>query len=1692
MLISLKGHSRSIIGKSKKISTLFLVFIFFTQSISWAESSTLSIEVGNYHVYEAMKSEMRGTLAINNGKTDLTKRQPFIEYIPEQYLAEATEILAHQDANVVLERNPDSGQWQFRRSSIPVELPKIVSELLGSVLGHEGRDRILISFRKNDPAKIRKALEEILKQEGRTLQSILADEKIDSFYEYKKVVLVPPYGDAEGRPLKNVMPSGGVEVLSYTLNRALKDVDSRVYNPNLTSPAELYDFLRREKPDVIAKGLLESTFKGDIEVLSSMYKASPDSLFFLGGPNMIFAPHQQLFDALNIDGMITGGAGTFVKCVDQVVPGDARQKNKERLSLLNNVVTVDVSGKVIPLKTGDEPVFTFSNSFADIPMGIVDVTHKKSYPTSKKIGTTPLARGQVGFRPLRVTEALVGNACKGKCIFCQLHGIGTISSQPPRLVVDKIKEMYNPGVHDCIYFGAWDIFHDLDYTRELARLLALDPVLKAIPKRASGRVDTIGDGSILDDLKRAGFGYISFGVETYNDPSLHGLGKQVTGGQNIKAIEKCIKSGIRPTVYEILLSKKETVETVREAIGLTCGYIERGASVSVVPSLCVFWGTPLSRMKKHHKAVEYYYDGMKGPVSHPKRVKFDDERLEKIENRMMAILEELLEDKRYPEFAGGSLNFYGLLEFKAFYLALMENSRPEEHREIAGEIKKIEDLIWQVLDEESETGGEGYFKELAPRYYHRKDLRISYDSEGNIIEDPMLLDDGTLVAIRRKSLETNIFVIYSVDQAEYVGEFTIDGVNEGKASITFDIPDVKDRTGALLQTIYEWAEGRWTEKWKGETGVRIFQKRSIFPSGRIVKHQTDHETARNSLLVESIEAVPDVTKAEIILGSGSLVQQYLAFKKLLGYTVTYYNKNKMSFYSMRKGKEKSLVLDPKDEEDASAMYWTMRQVRPDISVVMKDMNYSGFSAGMETLDIADNEQDIRIMLGTKKFIWDHIMFAVNKLDKSGALSERIGMAKNEIWSYLAGLSPYDISPRIVTAYLNEAMLACCATPRDKDIIRKAIKGIPFFRMFDSDRKLCEKKNIAWNKEDAGVSVRGGYSEAVEGVNMESLLSFWKDGGVDMHVTVPLGPVTNILDILTNEDEIVFSNTPVSDLKAAISGGEVSYLDEITVPQSSFGKRVYCAYHWGGGRTIIFSDLPGKGYNYHWQLMVKAYLRVKGISPNIKTIETQDGYEVNYTRFRDYFTAYAEHLRDVDTVIIAPPAMFLEEWSKYHVMTLDDKVRGVYSHIFIMPDGKKVAILGMRHSFHGEILGKNMKLLLEKYTDIKRVLFYQTAGFLGKFGGHYAVYPDKVLLEDGEAVENMLSPGRTAGFSHASVFSVLEETPERIREYLDKGVKSLDMELGYLAENIRGLDVDLGYGLVVVDSVTLDEGPENTGGWGDSYIAHDTESFASKAHKSIMDSSREGIGMAGREEGIDAAAAKLGGSTEKPFEDEPKDTTVERKRILTVVVTDDEARLSGVSGVGRYDMTGPGKMAERINSGDRAAEIIYAKSIEEAIARSKWGDDKRPWDNTFFFIEKAVSQKERAAFDKLRGEAFVWNLDIPDGSICGITPLGFLRFSVKFNEFLIKAIKGSSDLRMDELAKMMLANAGEEITPRSVAGVIKNVLKPIADNFAKYKSYKKLLEAYSGYFSFNLPAIKPANWEDVRKYLCILEQVYSAA
>ncbi len=635
------------------------------------------------------------------------------EYEIKEDIKKVAQLLSHQQANIVFERNHKLDRWLFRRGAIEIKIPQTVIHALGNKMEKINRRSILFTLRTQSAEAIEKALKEIL-IENKPIQESFTRNGIPSAFEYKKVLLVPPYGDREGFPLKYLLPHRGVETISFRLIREVDNIDARVYNPNLGSIEELYKLVQQEKFDVIGFSILQLSLKENLRIIGKIHILSPESLIVLGGYDLHGFSMEDLFSALPCDICVLDEGTAFVQIAKRLTEAPITPF-EERLKDIPNIVVRTAKGIYCTIKS--KVLAKIFDIQKDIPIDEPDVTHGKSYRDFKTvISESFVALDRAGRDPLPI---LYGDFCRGRCIFCSIER-NTRYSPPAQEVIDIIKRHHHK--HDSINFDSADFLMEFGKAKELIDILKNSPFAN-IPKKVTVRVDSIGDGSIIKEMVEAGFKLIAYGIESFDDNVLRRIGKRTTRKQNIRALELTLAAGARPGINLVLFTPWDTVDTTLDTIEQSLNFVERGAYLNIVPCMNIIAGTPASKMKEIIEYKSYKFEGMQNELTIAYQGKILDEKLRKLVPKMLEIEKALEGD--YVSYFARTVAVCSLLLFKAFYLAYGEVYGYDDR--IREGIERTDQAIEFTISQMAETAVTGG---VTPFYYHDyKHLAIPQSDE---------------------------------------------------------------------------------------------------------------------------------------------------------------------------------------------------------------------------------------------------------------------------------------------------------------------------------------------------------------------------------------------------------------------------------------------------------------------------------------------------------------------------------------------------------------------------------------------------------------------------------------------------------------------------------------------------------------------------------------------------------------------------------------------------------------------------------------------------------------------------------------------------------------------------------------------------------------------------------------------------
>jgi len=612
-----------------------------------------------------------------------------------QFIVGVSSVLSQQDANVVFEKNQKTGQWLFRRGPIDLEVNENISKQLGVVLEKQNKTSMILSLRNDNSDLLETAFQDVLLQ-GKDVLTAFNDVGIPITYDFKRVLLVAPFGDMNGDPLKYKVPHKGVELIAHELIRSSADIDALVYNPNLGSREGLYEFVKNNHFDVIGISVLQAVLKANLEILGQLSLLSPDSVFVAGGGELSRFPLDVVAKSWPVDVLSFNSGTSLLNVVNNYSKDLSKMENLKSFKSVSNIAVNEAGTFIKTKREKDEPLIFSEDIDSEISYSKPDLIHGDHYDAVEPNNTEPIAFDRIGRKPTRIP---LGDYCKGKCIFC-----GTIRGRRKDLAPEKVIELIvkaDPS-DDSIHFESADFLYDPESAQRLSSELARIMNIKKIPKLAIARVDEVGDGAVVNAMARSGFKIIAFGIESFTDEVLKGIGKETTGEDNIKALDIAVDAGIKPGLNLILFTPWDTVDTTLNTIDLSLHYMEKGAYINVVPYLFAGFGRPISRMTDILDYEKYDFPGLKEPFLFPRLSRIFNKQLAGLRDKVYSKLTDIEYESDYPEWAKRSVSVYSLLIYKAFIETLREEGvKGSEELDKFGE--RIEEAIQRVIRAEAST-----------------------------------------------------------------------------------------------------------------------------------------------------------------------------------------------------------------------------------------------------------------------------------------------------------------------------------------------------------------------------------------------------------------------------------------------------------------------------------------------------------------------------------------------------------------------------------------------------------------------------------------------------------------------------------------------------------------------------------------------------------------------------------------------------------------------------------------------------------------------------------------------------------------------------------------------------------------------------------------------------------------------------
>ena len=301
---------------------------------------------------------------------------------------------------------------------------------------------------------------------------------------------------------------------------------------------------------------------------------------------------------------------------------------------------------------------------------------------------------------------------------------------------------------------------------------------------------------------------------------------------------------------------------------------------------------------------------------------------------------------------------------------------------------------------------------------------------------------------------------------------------------------------------------------------------------------------------------------------------------------------------------------------------------------------------------------------------------------------------------------------------------------------------------------------------------------------------WKDPSG--YAASRLGPLRAVLDALGPADGIVLTDLPLASLPAQLAGD--GRLTELHLPVSGYAKRLWLRE--GRRTTLLVTDLQGAAFLRHFGLLIKRYYCGRP-APALAAAESPSAYGRYYRALARVAQENPGALAGLSGLISGYAETFRVQWSSYSAASVSDGAGDWRVDVYRLPGAGLWGVVSAHSPYYGEILGENLRYLVETSTGIRAVVLAGSGGSLDPRPLYGVVYPSDVRTSGGGLVPNAL--GSAADFRpHASVLSPLEETPAWLAGALKDGLSTVDVEMAPAARILAGRGLKLGFAVLVTD------------------------------------------------------------------------------------------------------------------------------------------------------------------------------------------------------------------------------------------------------------------------------------------------------
>lgn len=342
------------------------------------------------------------------------------------------------------------------------------------------------------------------------------------------------------------------------------------------TPRDVENGLKTIDPSVIGVEMNWLNFsKGAVQTTEMLKKLRPDIPTIMGGT------HATIFSTEIIH--------EYHPVVDGVLTGEAEKTFPRIVKNVEEKGSIGEAGGLVYFKDGR--VHKVARKKDDLYENIDDLP---PYTTKVVKPVTPGTPTDTAFFQGMVGPSMAVNTTRGpcgiNCIYCiggridRVLGRRTFSMHSPEWIVDQINLLVEEGVKE-LAFQDQPFLGGKNKLLEIARTFQREKIREEIKSICMTAIPGILDEEILEELSRAGFNNIHYGVESGSNRILNLMRRPTSREIVLNAVKSTISKGIIPWTFWMTGLPGEMSEDVKETLDL----IIKSTKLGGIPR----WITPL-------------------------------------------------------------------------------------------------------------------------------------------------------------------------------------------------------------------------------------------------------------------------------------------------------------------------------------------------------------------------------------------------------------------------------------------------------------------------------------------------------------------------------------------------------------------------------------------------------------------------------------------------------------------------------------------------------------------------------------------------------------------------------------------------------------------------------------------------------------------------------------------------------------------------------------------------------------------------------------------------------------------------------------------------------------------------------------------------------------------------------------------